>query len=120
MKNDKQLRTTAKQSQPAADDGLPLEDYDSLSANQILNKLTQLSPKQIEKLCRYEMANQGRRNLLRRFQDSIGAVAATSDTGREDPPPAEERPHKRRQVMSQPFAREDPPPGEERPERRTP
>jgi hypothetical protein len=101
-----------------AEDRLPLEDYDSLSADEIVNKSMELSPVEIEKLCRYETANENRRKLLRHFKERIGAFAATSADSREDPPPGEERPQKRRQIMTRPFAREDPPPGEERPERR--
>jgi hypothetical protein len=42
-------------------------------------------------------------------------------TSREEPPPGEERPEKRRRGRrSQPTRREEPPPGEERPGRRTP
>jgi hypothetical protein len=113
--NDQQPWRTAKSQ---VGDGLPLEDYDSLSAEEIVNKLVELSPEEVEKLCRYEKANRNRRNLLRHFEARIGAAAATSEASREDPPPGEERPEKRRQIMTRPFAREDPPPGEERPERR--
>jgi hypothetical protein len=103
-----------------AEDALPLEDYDSLSANEIVQKLAGLSPEEVEKLCRYETANQNRKNLLRYFKYSIGAAAATSASGREDPPPGEERPEKRREAAMRTIAREEPPPGEERPERRVP
>jgi len=84
-----------KVSQGIAEDGLPLEDYDSLSADEIAEKLVVLSPEEVEKLCRYEIANENRKNLLRYFEDSIGAAPATSATGREDPPPGEERPERR-------------------------
>ena len=109
-----------KISQGIAEDALPLEDYGSLSANEIVQKLTELSPEEVEKLCRYESANQNRKNLLRYFKYSMGAAAATSATGREDPPPGEERPEKRREAAMRTIAREEPPPGEERPERRVP
>ena len=109
-----------KVSQGIAEDGLPLEDYDSLSADEIAEKLVVLSPEEVEKLCRYEIANENRKNLLRYFEDSIGAAPATSATGREDPPPGEERPQKRREAAMRTIAREEPPPGEERPERRAP
>jgi hypothetical protein len=115
--NDRQARRTAK---GQAGDGLPLENYDSLSADEIAEKLVELTPKEVEELCRHEMANKNRRNLLRYFENRIGAAAATSVAGREDPPPGEERPEKRKEAMARPFAREEPPPGEERPERRVP
>ena len=100
------------------EDGLPLEDYGSFSAAQIVRKLPKLSPKQVEKLCRYEKAHKKRRRLLRYFEGRIGSAAATAIGGREDPPPGEERPEKRRQTEIGTMAREDPPAGEERPERR--
>ncbi len=117
-------KTTMNNQQPAStaksqtEDGLPLEDYDSLSINEIVGKLPKLSPKQVEKLCRYEKAHKKRRRLLRYFEGRIGSAAATAIGGREDPPPGEERPEKRRQTEISTMAREDPPAGEERPERR--
>ncbi len=113
--NNQESASTAKSQ---TEDGLPLEDYDSLSADEIVNKSMELSPEEIEKLCRYETANENRRKLLRHFKERIGAFAATSADSREDPPPGEERPQNRRQIMTRPFAREEPPAGEERPERR--
>jgi len=102
------------------EEALPLEDYDSLSAHDIVQKLAELSPQEIEKLCRYESANQNRKILRRYFKHSIGAAASTSASGREDPPPGEERPEKRRKDTMRTIAREEPPLGEERPERRAP
>ena len=114
--NDHQPASTAK---VQSEDGLPLEDYDSLSAKEIVRKLPKLTPKQVEKLCRYEKAHKKRRKLLRYFDGRIGSAAATTATGgREDPPPGEERPEKRRETEIGTIAREGPPPGEERPERR--
>ena len=104
--------------QPGA--SLPLEDYDSLSVQEIVKRSMQLSPTQIEQLCHYERANKNRKYLTRYFQHRIGALAATSASRRADPPPGEERPQKRKESTTQPFAREDPPPGEERPGRRVP
>jgi hypothetical protein len=102
-----------------ASDGLPLEDYDSLSAHEIADKLKELSPEEIERLCHYEKANENRTNLLRLFQDRIGAFSvAASKAPREDPPPGEERPERRGKAPMGRIAREDPPQGEERPERR--
>ena len=105
-----------------AENSLPLEAYDSLSIDEIIEKLVELSPKEIEKLCRYETTHKNRKKLLRHFQDRIGAAAATPVSRREDPPLGEERPEKRREAKKQigTIAREEPPPGEERPERRAP
>ena len=84
-----------RMSQGKAEDGLPLEAYDSLSTDEIVEKLVELSPKEVEILCRYETTHKNRKTLLRHFQDRIGAAAATPVTGREDPPPGEERPERR-------------------------
>jgi hypothetical protein len=110
-----------KQRMPQGQAGasLPLEDYDSLSIEEIVNKSMELSSEEIEELCHYERANENRKNLVRHFQRRIGASVTTSGTGREDPPPGEERPGRRRTTVSS-AAREEPPPGEERPERRAP
>jgi hypothetical protein len=102
------------------EEALPLEGYDSLSAHEIVRKLAQLSSQEIEKLCRYESANQNRKILQKYFKHAIGAAATTSASGREDPPPGEERPEKRGKATMRTIAREEPPPGEERPERRAP
>ena len=104
--------------QPGA--SLPLEDYDSLSVQEIIHRSMELSPTQLEQLCQHERANKNRKYLTRYFQHRIGALATTFATGRADPPPGEERPQKRKESTTEPFAREDPPPGEERPERRVP
>ncbi len=48
------------------------------------------------------------------------SLPGEEQTAREEPPPGEERPEKRRSVRrTQPTRREEPPPGEERPGRRT-
>lgn len=112
---DQQPRSTAKSH---TEEGLPLEDYDSLSADAIVHKLPTLTARQVEKLCRYEKAHKKRRKLLRYLEGRIGSNAATGSGGREDPPPGEERPQKRRQTEIGTIGREDPAPGEERPERR--
>ena len=51
--NGHQPESTAKSQM---EDGLPLEDYGSFSAAQIVRKLPQLNTKQVEKLYRYEKA----------------------------------------------------------------
>src|SRR4051812_35998539 len=94
-------------SQGKTEHGLPLEDYDSLSADEIVRKLAELSPEEIEKLCRYEVANENRKKLLKYFEARIGAAAALAGTGREDPPPGEERPEKRRESTMRSIAREE-------------
>jgi len=115
--NNQQPERTAKSQ---TEDGVSLEDYDSMSAEEIVRKLPKLSPKQVERLCRYEKAHKKRRSLLRYFEGRIGSAAATATSGREDPPPGEERPEKRRETEIGTVARENPAPGEERPERRVP
>lgn len=73
-------KATMNNQQPASaaksqtEDGMSLEDYDSMSAEEIVRKLPKLSPKQVEKLCRYEKAHKKRRSLLRYLQGRIGEV----------------------------------------------
>ena len=69
--NGHQPESTAKSQM---EDGLPLEDYGSFSAAQIVRKLPQLNTKQVEKLYRYEKAHKKRRRLLRHLEDRLGSA----------------------------------------------
>jgi hypothetical protein len=55
-------------------EGLPLEDYDSLSVNRVTQKLGELSVEEIERLRDYEAENKGRRSLIERFDRRIRAA----------------------------------------------
>ena len=56
------------------DEGLPLEDYDSLSVNRVTQRLGELSVEEIERLRDYEAENKGRRSLMERFERRIRAA----------------------------------------------
>ena len=55
-------------------EGLPLEDYDSLSVNRVTQRLGELSVEEIERLRDYEAENKGRRSLIDRFDRRIRAA----------------------------------------------
>ena len=57
-----------------AEDGLPLEDYDSLNVNQITGKMKELSVEEIRRLRDYEVRNKNRRTLMSRFNQRIEAT----------------------------------------------
>lgn len=50
---------------PAAED-LPIVDYDSLAASQVVPRLAALKPDELERVRRYELAHRGRKTILGR------------------------------------------------------
>ncbi len=50
---------------------LPIEDYDSLNVNQVIQRLGELSVEEIERLQGYETEHKNRRSLLQRFATRI-------------------------------------------------
>jgi hypothetical protein len=62
-------------------EGLPLEDYDSLSVNRVTQRLGELSVGEIERLRDYEAENKGRRSLIDRFERRIRAAREGMSTG---------------------------------------
>ncbi len=56
-----------------ADDGLPLEDYDSLNVREVSERLDELSVEEIRQLRDYEARNKNRRTLLERLDNRIEA-----------------------------------------------
>ncbi len=52
-------------------EGLPLEDYDSLTVSQVTQRLGGLSVEEIERLRDYEAEHKNRRSLLQRFETRI-------------------------------------------------
>ena len=52
-------------------EGLPLEDYDSLTVQQVTQRLGELSVEEIEQLRDYEAENRNRRSLMERFERRI-------------------------------------------------
>lgn len=76
--------TTDLEESPADAEGLPLEDYDSLTVSQVTQRLGQLSVEEIERLRDYEAEHKNRRSLMERFERRLRA-------GREDLRAREER-----------------------------
>lgn len=56
---------------PAAED-LPLVDYDSLAASQVVPRLAALKPDELEGVRRYELAHRGRKTILGRVAQLQG------------------------------------------------
>jgi len=64
--------TTTDLGKSGADaEGLPLEDYDSLTVQQVTQRLGQLSVEEIKQLRDYEADNRNRRSLMERFERRI-------------------------------------------------
>jgi hypothetical protein len=60
--------TTRSQS---SDEELPLENYDKLNANQVIDRIEKLNAQDIERLREYEARNKNRRSVLERMDDRI-------------------------------------------------
>lgn len=60
-------RSTAEGPAPAVQ-SLPIPDYDSLSASQVVSRLRGLADDELESLRRYESANRARKTILSRLQ----------------------------------------------------
>jgi len=61
-------------SQPS-DAKLPLENYNSLSANEVADRIEPLSPEEIKRLRDYEAKNKNRRSVLERMDARIYAAS---------------------------------------------
>lgn len=57
---------------PADAQSLPIPDYDSLSAVQVVPRLDALDPEALANIDRYERANRGRRTILHRVTQLLG------------------------------------------------
>jgi hypothetical protein len=55
-------------------EGLPIEEYDSLSVSQIMQRLRELSLEEVEQLRDYEAENRQRRSIMQRFETRIRAA----------------------------------------------
>src|SRR5215217_42532 len=60
--------TTRSQS---SDQELPLENYDMLNANEVIDRIEKLSAQNIERLRDYEAKNKNRRSVLERMDAKI-------------------------------------------------
>ena len=56
---------------------LPIEDYDSLNVNQVIQRLRELSVEEIERLRDYEAEHKNRRSLLQRFETRIRSARSS-------------------------------------------
>jgi hypothetical protein len=65
--------TVASEGRRAAAQGPPIEGYDSLTVEQISNRLEGLSVEELEQLRRYEAANKDRSTLHRRIDNLIAS-----------------------------------------------
>lgn len=61
-------RTAATDTATPSVDVLPIADYDSLSASQVVSRLRGLTPGQLEAVRAYESATRGRKTILNRVQ----------------------------------------------------
>ena len=55
-------------------EGLPIEEYDSLTVTQVTQRLKELSLEEVEQLRDYEAGNRNRRSLMQRFETRITAA----------------------------------------------
>ena len=55
-------------------EGLPIEEYDSLTVSQVTQRLRELSVEEVEQLRDYEAENRNRRSIMQRFETRIRAA----------------------------------------------
>ena len=55
-------------------EGLPIEEYDSLTVSQVTQRLVELSLEEVEQLRDYEAENRNRRSIMQRFDTRIRAA----------------------------------------------
>jgi hypothetical protein len=55
-------------------EGLPIDDYDSLTVSQVTQSLRELSLEEVEQLRDYEAENRNRRSIMQRFETRIRAA----------------------------------------------
>ena len=68
------VRRSRAGSSRGAPEPLPIEDYDSLNVNQVIQRLGELSVEEIERLRDYETEHKNRRSLMQRFEIRIRAA----------------------------------------------
>src|SRR5215203_5702782 len=61
----------------SSDEELPLENYDKLNANAVIDRIEKLSVEDIERLRDYEAQNKNRRSVLKRMDDRIRVASET-------------------------------------------
>ena len=55
-------------------EGLPIDEYDSLTVSQVTQSLRELSLEEVEQLREYEAENRNRRSIMQRFETRIRAA----------------------------------------------
>jgi hypothetical protein len=55
-------------------EGLPIEEYDSLTVSQVTQRLMELSLEEVEQLRDYEAENRNRRSIMQRFETRLRAA----------------------------------------------
>jgi hypothetical protein len=55
-------------------EGLPIDEYDSLTVSQVTQRLRELSLEEVEQLRDYEAENRNRRSIMQRFETRIRAA----------------------------------------------
>ena len=64
-------------SQSSDEEELPLENYDELNANEVIDRIEKLSAQDIERLRDYEARNKNRRRVLERMDARMSAASET-------------------------------------------
>ena len=59
----------------SSDEELPLENYDKLNANEVIDRIEKLNAQDIERLRDYEARNKNRRSVLERMDGRISAAS---------------------------------------------
>ena len=62
-------------SQSSDEEELPLENYDELNANEVIDRIEKLSAQEIERLRDYEARNKNRRRVLERMDARMSAAS---------------------------------------------
>ena len=71
-----QTLTPPEPAVPAADE-LPIEEHESLAASHVVARLGDLDPSELREVRRFELAHRGRRTVLDRIDQLLGAAAPT-------------------------------------------
>jgi hypothetical protein len=64
-------------------EGLPIDEYDSLTVSQVTQSLRKLSIEEVEQLRDYEAENRNRRSIMQRFETRIRAARKNLEKRRE-------------------------------------
>lgn len=56
---------------------LPIDDYESLAASQVVARLGNLTPAELRQVRRFEVANRGRRTVIGRIDQLLGRAKPT-------------------------------------------